>query len=218
VIINKYGITLNRLTKSDLELIRVNRNSLNIRKQMFYQSIISKEMQNKWFTSINNINNYYFIVNHNCNKIGLINLKDIDFERRTGEGGLFIWNEKYLKTYVPILSSICFIDFAFNILKLKEHFSQVKETNLTAIRFNENLGYRLHFEEKKIGKLIYTLTKDNYYKKADKIRETVMRIGKDCLPLSWDDISLKGINSFEKENLYTKLPLYVQNEINKKIN
>ena len=58
MIIRKYGISLERLTEEDIELVRQHRNSEFIRKRMFYQKMITEEEQKKWFQSINNDFNY----------------------------------------------------------------------------------------------------------------------------------------------------------------
>ncbi len=71
MIIKKYGITLERLTEADIELVRQHRNSELIRRRMFYQNQITEEEQKKWFAKINNDLNYYFLILHKGKKIGL---------------------------------------------------------------------------------------------------------------------------------------------------
>ena len=58
----KYGITLERLKKEDIELVRQWRNSDPVRMNMNYQEIISPEKQLEWFHSINNENFHYTFV------------------------------------------------------------------------------------------------------------------------------------------------------------
>ena len=90
MIIEKYGIKLIRLKQEDIELVRLKRNSLDINELMHDRVIISFEMQYKWFQSINNIYNNYFIIIYNNEKIGLVNGKNSDYEKRQSEGGMFI--------------------------------------------------------------------------------------------------------------------------------
>jgi hypothetical protein len=47
MIINKYGVKLCRLQEEDLELVRNKRNSLPVRRNMFFQKTITSEMQKK---------------------------------------------------------------------------------------------------------------------------------------------------------------------------
>ena len=71
--ISKYGIDLVRLTEEDIEMLRQWRNSPQIQQFMEYREEITAEMQKKWFDSINNVNNFYFIIHFEGQKIGLIN-------------------------------------------------------------------------------------------------------------------------------------------------
>ena len=74
----KYGITLTRLREDDIELVRKWRNSPGIQQYMEYREFITEEMQKKWFESINNLQNFYFIIEYENKKIGLINTSNID--------------------------------------------------------------------------------------------------------------------------------------------
>src|ERR1017187_6809502 len=111
MLIRKYGITLKRLKEEDIELVREMRNSAAIRSTMAYREQITPEMQKKWFESINNKFNGYFMIIHEGTKIGLINGKNIDFEKRTCEGGIFLWDENYKDTIIPALASIIMNDW-----------------------------------------------------------------------------------------------------------
>jgi len=106
MIVRKYGITLRRLKEEDIELVRQMRNLVAIRNKMFFQETITPEMQIKWFNSINNKNNGYFIIEVEGKKIGLIHGKNLDFEKRTCEGGIFIWDENHIGGFGPSLASV----------------------------------------------------------------------------------------------------------------
>ena len=92
--LQKYGITLERLTESDIELVRKYRNSAEIKNFMQFRKRITRSMQKKWFESIDNYLNYYFIIIYDGKKIGLINIKNIDWVKNTdvSESGLFLWD------------------------------------------------------------------------------------------------------------------------------
>src|ERR1017187_6924180 len=106
MIIRKYGLLLRRLTEEDIEMVRVHRNSQKIAKNMFYQDTITQEMQTQWFVSINNPSNYFFIIEHNGKKVGLISGKAINFEERTLETGIMLWDDACLNTLVPASASL----------------------------------------------------------------------------------------------------------------
>ncbi len=217
MIIKKYNVTLKRLVQEDIELVRVKRNATYIKKNMFFQDDITAEMQKKWFESISNIHNYYFIIEYNNQKIGLINGKNIDYSHKTAEGGLFIWEKKYWGSSVAAFASICLIDFTFLILKFERIFYQVKSKNSHIINFNTHLGYTFHSEDKSADKKIYVLTRDRYFSKAEKLRTAAMRLCRDFTPLAWEDIYFKHITKRDRLDLYSGLPEYLQPEIDKKL-
>ena len=119
MIIQKYGIVLRRLQHKDIELVRTKRNQDSIRNYMFYQKEITAEEQEEWFKSTNNIYNYYFIIESDNKKVGLINGKNIDYEKRTSEGGIFIWDEEYRDIQVSAIASLIMAEFTFLIFDFK---------------------------------------------------------------------------------------------------
>jgi UDP-4-amino-4,6-dideoxy-N-acetyl-beta-L-altrosamine N-acetyltransferase len=139
--IRKYGIVLERLTAADLETVRVWRNSDPVRLSMMFQEIITPAMQVKWFSNLEEATNFYFIIKTNDVKIGLINLKDINWESKTTEAGIFIGEKGYLNTLLPMLATISIMEYAFEELKLNTLKAKIATSNFKAILFNESIGY-----------------------------------------------------------------------------
>ena len=97
----KYGITLERLKEADIELVRQWRNSDPVRLNMAYREIISPEQQLQWFRSVDNLENNYLLIYYKGEKIGLLNDKNVDWEARTSESGLFLGRTEFYSTFVP---------------------------------------------------------------------------------------------------------------------
>jgi len=159
----RYGIKLHRLTSDKLELVRNWRNDPKISQYMFFKEYITPEMQLEWFSKINNDSNYYFIAEYNKEEIGLANIKNVDKEKKNGEGGIFIYKDEYLNTDVPFRVAFCNTDFAFEELKLDHIYAQIVAENKRAVRFNKALGYEIKASEDGNSVLV-TLEKENYYK------------------------------------------------------
>lgn len=208
---------LRRLGEADIELVRVKRNSDRIRRNMFFQKEITPEMQRQWYYSVSNIYNYYFIIEHNGKKIGLINGKNVDYVNKTAEGGLFIWDEMYWGTPVAAYAALCLIDVSFLIIKLEHIYFQVRTENERVINFNKSLGYKLQTWQKDAGKAVYALAKADYFTHAEKIRAAAMKLCNETGPLSWHDIEIAKPSAGERLGLYSGLPDYLQVEINKKL-
>jgi RimJ/RimL family protein N-acetyltransferase len=171
VIIAHYGIKLIRLTKAKIELVRSWRNDEKIQRHMFFAQRITPEMQENWFASINNEFNHYFIIVYNGQEVGLINTSHIDFSAKKADAGLFIFEDKYWGTDVPVRASLAMLDFFFHHHILESIEAKTKVENKAAINYNKQLG----FEQKKIVEdgngILLELTKENYLKSTAALRK-----------------------------------------------
>ncbi len=164
--LHQYGITLRRITEADIEIIRNHRNELHIRKAMRHQKKISKRKQRKWFESINNRFNYYFMIEIDNQQVGLINCKDVDAEKELGEGGIFIWNSSFINTPYPLVASVTLIDFIFNQIKIgTSSFVHVLASNKKAIEYNKFLGYKVNESRSSADVTVLELEKDTFNQK-----------------------------------------------------
>lgn len=177
MIIEQYGIRLIRLQEEDIELVRFWRNHPKIKTKMAFKKHITQKMQLQWFNSINNRFNYYFIIEHKDKKIGLINTKNINFEAKYGEGGIFIWEENLEHEFVSVFASLCFINYHFLVLqKSNKSFIQILKTNEKAINYNQKLGYVLIPGQENVKNQYYILTKEDYLKKTKKLNKIAQKI------------------------------------------
>jgi RimJ/RimL family protein N-acetyltransferase len=194
MIIEKYNVTLRRLEKADLELVRLERNSPAIRTRMFYQKEITKADQEKWFDSIDNAMHYYFVIEAKGRRVGLLNGNIRSFEEKTIEAGIFIWNQQFLASRTAVASALCVLDFHFFLMDMKEIFIEVRTDNQKAIGFNEYLGFKQFKEEHEEGRIWLFLKKENYLNHTIKLRRGLMRAAKETTPLGWDDVSFSEVD------------------------
>lgn len=169
----KYGIILERLKSDDIELVRQWRNSDPVRLNMEYRGIISPEQQLPWFKSIDNLQNNYLLIHYKGEKIGLLNDKNVDWEARTSESGLFLGKPEYYSTFVPYLVSLAGIETTFYFLNWNKQFAHILRTNFNAIKYNMQLGYTLSKDQDAFENQRYELTRDNFERTAVKIRKAV---------------------------------------------
>jgi len=172
----KYGITLERLKKEDIELVRQWRNSDPVRMNMNYQEIISPEKQLEWFHSINNENFHYVIIEYRGEKIGLLNDKNIDWKALSSETGIFIGRPEFFHTFVPYLVSVAGIEILFYFLGWKKQYAHVLRSNTNAINYNLKLGYRLCEGQEGIDHQRYEITRESFDQTAGKIRKMVRSV------------------------------------------
>lgn len=202
MIIRKYGIELRRITHGDIEMIRQARNRDDIRSKMLDQRIITPEQQERWFDSINNANNFYFVIHYQRKKIGLIHSKNIDWQAREDEGGIFIWDHTLDGTGLYTKASILLMQLCFSIAGLKRTYAQVHADNRQAYHYNLALGYRPTEANDKL-----VLTQEIYQSRIPKLR-ILASAGKDVSPLTLADISFP--NYEKNQHLYAGLPEAIQ--------
>ena len=117
--LRQFGVTLKRIEESDIELVRKWRNSSIIKSQMEYKKHITSEMQRKWFASINNKLNYYFLIQFDSKNVGVINCKNLDFKTNSSEGGIFVVNTN--NEFIGTFASLCLLNACFKKINCFEN-------------------------------------------------------------------------------------------------
>jgi len=214
--IKQYGITLRRVEKRDIELIRKVRNSQRIKDKMIYREHITKEMQEKWFKSIEkSTDGVYYIIIQNRKKTGLIDVKQINNSEET-QAGLFMFDEKYYNSFIPVLASILLIKVGLYIVKTKdEGYIKVLKSNKKAIEYNKSLGYIKIDETNDYIKM--KITVKSYEKATKKILKAIKTIyGNSNFEFIFEEIDFK-LGLFELYKDYVNsLDKYIIKKIEKK--
>ncbi len=174
--IRRYGITLLRLTLQDIELVRNWRNHPEISRYMEYQAPISPEMQQAWFESINNHQNYFYLIIHQQKKLGLISTFNINWTNKTAHAGIFVWDENYLKTTIPVMAVLAMLDINFSVFGIQKMFIKVSKHNKQALVYNKALGYQLIVGEEEKEFQFYELSPSRYQQKTKKLRTTATKM------------------------------------------
>lgn len=142
MIIERYGVKLIRVKEEHLELIRYWRNSEKIKKVMEYRDHITKAMQLKWFHTLNPFTDFYFVIEHKEDLVGLIHASKINWQEKNAQSGLFIWDDNFLGSPVPLMASINLLEVFMNCLKLNNIEAKVKHDNINALTYNKFLGFK----------------------------------------------------------------------------
>lgn len=125
-------------------------------------------MQIKWFRSIDNFDNFFFILRFKGLKVGLGNIKNIDWEELSGETGVFIAEKQNLSSFLPVVGVLTLSDLVFRIFKLKKLYSHVRPDNKRAVRFNTLFGYKRVAGEEGEESQLYELTTEMFKKATRK--------------------------------------------------
>ncbi len=168
-------VSLVPLQQEDIELVRRWRNAKHIQKYMYYREHITSQMQEKWFESLDKAKNFYYLILFEDKKIGLSNIKDINWEERCGESGIFIYDVNFQNSVIPYMSSLLttklvFEDFNFNYI-----YIHVLKTNKRAIRYNKSFGFELVPDQDNVENQMYILTKEKYQATFKQIEKIVLQ-------------------------------------------
>jgi len=171
----RYGITFRRIQRQDIERLRKWRNSDAIRNKMIYRKHITSEMQKKWFKTIEkSYHHSYYIINAEGKDIGLFNQKNFRVPGKMTESGIFLIDEQYKTSYIPVIASLTLIRSSFFFMGEKESFVRVIKTNQEALDYNFGLGYKIYKEEDEV--YILKMTPETFLSKTKKLRKSIRNL------------------------------------------
>lgn len=173
--IRKFGIVLRRLVPEYLEAIRVWRNDPKVSQWLVFQGQIEPEQQRKWFDSLDETLNFYYVIEYQGQLIGLVNLKNYDAAAGSAEGGIFIGEEECQNGLLAVGALLAIYDFGFQALRLKEITAYVKINNSRALRLNQALGFRKvqNQPSRADDTELWILQSDHYYERTARMREYI---------------------------------------------
>lgn len=168
--ITKYGVTLRPLTHDKIELVRQWRNHPKIQQYMEYRDEITPEMQESWFQKISmSGKDFYFIIEIDGREIGLINIKNVNWDLRIGESGIFIWEDNILHTGVSYGAGLCLNDFAFSALNIEKMQAHILCDNMRSKKYFGRFGYKIASNQDGIYNQLYILESSLYFEIRQKI-------------------------------------------------
>jgi UDP-4-amino-4,6-dideoxy-N-acetyl-beta-L-altrosamine N-acetyltransferase len=168
-----YGFTFHLLKEHDIEMVRQWRNDPVVAHNYEFRDHITPEMQKEWFKKVNNINNLYTVIEYRGEKIGVINVKNIDWENRTCEGGIFLPDPKYHRTPVPAIISYITTEMMFEVFGWNISHARVLKENKSVQQFVKMLGYELMPGQEEVDNQQYRITREAFSKKASKLKKAV---------------------------------------------
>jgi UDP-4-amino-4,6-dideoxy-N-acetyl-beta-L-altrosamine N-acetyltransferase len=144
IIIECEHIKLQLIAEEDLEMIRDWRNQPHVQEYMDFKETITTADQITWYNNLDKKKNLFFKIIASGEPIGMINLKDIDWENRTAEAGIFVGRKDLIGGITPVFSILVLMKTAFRCFLLKELFAKISKENTNALQLNRQLGYHLH--------------------------------------------------------------------------
>jgi RimJ/RimL family protein N-acetyltransferase len=175
MVISKFGIELSLLQHSQLELIRGWRNSDAVRGVFEYKKFISKEDHLGWFSKLNPKNNFYFVFSYQDMPLGVVSIKDVDWDLRSGEAGIFLGDTIFVESPIPVVAVIVMMQWAFEVLELEDLYAKIFKENDAAKKFNTALGYQLMDGQDKLDFQRYRVSKADFSGKVKNLVKSLVR-------------------------------------------
>lgn len=168
-------IYLRPMTLADTDKIIAWRNADFVRTYFIYQKLFTKEIHENWFfTKVCTGQVVQFIIcTEDGQEIGSVYLRDIDYEKKCAEYGVFIGEQSALRQGYGSACAKVMLDYAFRIMGLNRVYLRFLEDNLVARRCYEKVGFRIvpgeeevvHLEQGDKKALFMEVTKEYYESK-----------------------------------------------------
>ena len=181
---------------------------------MFFQAAITSDMQRAWYESINNDQNYYFIIYVGSDPCGLISVSSIDFDNKNAFAGLFIYKDEYLGSDVPVRASLSILDVFFTFTNINSIYAKVRDSNIVAHLYNTSLGFK-RTKKIELGQgYEYLLSREDYFDATPILHKATIKLYGSKTVLEFDkketlDIELreKFINSISQSGSFPELEI-----------
>lgn len=205
----KYGVTLSRLKEDEIEMVRRWRNDPVVVANYAFRDHITPEMQQQWFRSVSNKNNLYLIIHYQERDVGVINLKNINWEEHTAETGIFIPYKEYHETPVSAIVSFLTTEFLFSLFNWKAVHAHVLKDNKPVQAFVKQLGYELSPGQEEVENQEYVLSREKFAKIAPRIKKAIQALAGDqsvgrCIiePCDYQDELIIFLEELAKKNIH----------------
>ncbi|HEX3031368.1 MAG TPA: UDP-4-amino-4,6-dideoxy-N-acetyl-beta-L-altrosamine N-acetyltransferase [Bacillota bacterium] len=130
-----------KITEADLEMIMHWRMLPEVTRYMYTDPILTIEDQKHWLNWINtNPSVRYWILQVEGEKIGVINLYDIDLKNRRCLWGHYIGNVAYRGKGIAKTIECNIYDFVFDVLQFNKVGCEIMAFNENAIALHQKLG------------------------------------------------------------------------------
>lgn len=139
-------IYLRPITKKDTDLVVSWRNNQRIQNNFIFQGPFTREIHNHWLdTEVADGRVVQFIIIEKLGQhpIGSVYLRDIDYEKKCAEYGIFIGEDVAVGKGYGTQATKKVIAYAFETLGLKRIYLKVFADNLNAIQSYKDVGFKV---------------------------------------------------------------------------
>lgn len=140
---------MRNIREEDLALIMQWRMSTDVTRYMNTNPKLTLEGQKKWLASISEREDVqYWLIEQDGVPVGVINLADIDYEKKSTSWGYYIGEKRYRSLQLAISLEMSLYDYVFDVLKLEELHNEVFSLNAGVVKLHLACGSHIVCEVK----------------------------------------------------------------------
>lgn len=137
-------IELRHITDADTPLIVRWRNQDFVRRNFIYRELFTDEGHAQWLRKfVDKGFAVQFIILANQRPVGSIYLKDIDYNNKKAEYGVFIGEEDALHCGIGTLAGRIILDYGFHTLGLNKIYLRFLANNIAAQKSYRRIGFHM---------------------------------------------------------------------------
>jgi len=136
-------IKLREIKKSDIEQIRIWRNSVDVSKYMYTSNVITKTQQEQWFNNTQNDNSAkYWIIEYDSKDLGLVSLTGITQTLSSCYWAFYLGDTSLRGVGIGAKVEYTVLKYVFDELNLNKLRCEVLTFNDNVIKMHEKFGFR----------------------------------------------------------------------------
>jgi UDP-4-amino-4,6-dideoxy-N-acetyl-beta-L-altrosamine N-acetyltransferase len=161
------------------------RNHIDIRKNMYTDTLISIETHNKWLNSLRtDESTKVFVAYRENNPIGIVSLTNINFLHKSTDWAFYL-NPTFLQSKgLGVLLEYSFLNFIFENFNIEKLNCEVIEINQTVIKLHKKFFFQeegilrknIIKNNKRMDVYLLGILNEEWYKSRDKFKKIVTRL------------------------------------------
>lgn len=176
MVFSLFGLNLRVMRPEHLEMVRVGRNSDAVKKYMHFTEEITPAMQQKWFTSIDNLNHLFCVIEYDGKQPGIAYARDINYETSRFEHGTLIWDTSLHDGVVGSAATLAMNELMFNLYQIDTVYFHFLKDNIRSFRNQDQLGAKIVMEENGMTYRAEGTAEGQYNKKYQKYLKAVQTV------------------------------------------
>lgn len=145
----RMSIKVRGIHADDLEMIMRWRMSPDVTRYMNTNPKLTLEEQRKWLMSFQSRDDVqYWLIEQDDVPVGVINLADMDYEKKSTSWGYYIGERKYRSLFLAISLEMSLYDYVFDVLGFEELHNEVFSLNAGVVKLHVACGSHIVGEVK----------------------------------------------------------------------